>query len=225
MAEQGKLQTVVAYGDSWTYGSVADGWYEAREHDMDRERIHGSWVLQLRRWLQSIDPTMAVHNQGQGGWTSLQGLEQFDSKVEQLQPQLLLLNFGINDWKQPVPLEEYKYAMETMIDRAKQQGCRVILWTSGPISAMSEEHYDWKEPREDGHTLYRFSEVNETIRGLASRYDLILVEVEQAVYSRWLQGEKLSEWFYDAIHFTQPGHDVIFSEMKDALIKHGLLTS
>lgn len=212
--------TLVAYGDSWTYGSVADGWHDARQNGFDRELIYGSWVNQLRRWLQTLQMKTRVYNQGHGGWTSLQGAEAFEDMVSVLHPDLLLLNFGINDWKLPVPMDDYVQAMDSMIYKAKAMSCRIILWTSGPISAQSEEHYGWDHPIDDSHVLYRFSEMNSALREMALKHRVEFVDAERAILRRWEQDAEPVSWFYDAIHFTQPGHDFIFSAMKSNLSKY-----
>jgi lysophospholipase L1-like esterase len=209
--------TIVAYGDSWTYGSVADGWYEAKEAGSDAELIHGSWVLQLRRHLQSMNPNAIVHNCGKGGWTSVQGLEAFGEIVGQLKPDLLLLNFGINDWKRPVPLSEYRLSIERILDKAEALGSACLLWTSGPLSTKSGQTYGWSNPIADEAFPATFEQFNETLRELAVSRRLPLVDAERAIEAEWRSGTDLSGWFYDAIHFTQQGHDLIYHCIKKTI--------
>jgi lysophospholipase L1-like esterase len=213
----GEPLTIVAYGDSWTYGSVAEGWYEAKAAKMDAELIHGSWVLQLRRYVQSINPQAVVLNRGRGGWTSGQGVDAFEQNVKAFAPDLLLLNFGINDWKRPSTLDEYRANMERLLNMTKEMGSDCLLWTSGPVSAASGETYGWSSPREDETYLAPFDSFNDTIRELASARNLTLADAERDIHAVWQAGEDISGWFYDAIHFTQPGHDLIFRCVKNAL--------
>ncbi|TMV46877.1 SGNH/GDSL hydrolase family protein [Paenibacillus mesophilus] len=207
---KGEPVTVVAYGDSWTYGSVAEGWYEAREARMDAELIHGSWVLQLRRHLQSLNPQAVVHNRGRGGWTSAQGLEAFEQNVAAQQPDLLVLNFGINDWKRPIPLSDYRANMERMLTRAEELGCACLLWTSGPLSTESGQTYGWASPVVDGAFPSSFDRFNDSLREFAAARALPLADAEREIEAEWRSGTDISGWFYDAIHFTQQGHDRIF---------------
>lgn len=209
----GEPLTVVAYGDSWTYGSVADGWYEAKAAGANAELIHGSWVLQLRKHLQSVNSKAVVHNRGKGGWTSVQGWESFEPLVESLQPDLLLLNYGINDWKRPIPLHEYRTNMERMINRAKQLGCACLLWTSGPLSTASGQSYGWTKPVADEAFPASFDRFNDTLRELAAAHGLPLADAERDIEAEWRSGTDIAGWFYDAIHFTQQGHDRIFKCM------------
>ncbi|TNJ61881.1 SGNH/GDSL hydrolase family protein [Paenibacillus hemerocallicola] len=207
----GEPVTVVAYGDSWTYGSVADGWYEAREAGLDAELIHGSWVLQLRKHLQSINPNAVVHNRGKGGWTSIQGLDAFGERVAELRPDVLLLNFGINDWKRPIPLGEYRASMERILDETKAIGSACLLWTSGPLSTISGQTYGWKNPVADEAFPATFDQYSDTIRELTVSRNLPLADAEREIEAEWRSGTDISGWFFDAIHFTQQGHDRIFN--------------
>ncbi|MEF3306723.1 SGNH/GDSL hydrolase family protein [Paenibacillus sp. GYB003] len=206
----GEPVTVVAYGDSWTYGSVAEGWYEAKDAGMNAELIHGSWVLKLRRHLQSLNPKAVVHNCGKGGWTSANGSDSFERNVGSLRPDLLVLNFGINDWKRPVPLNDYRANMERMLTRAEELGIACLLWTSGPLSTMSGQTYGWTEPVADAAFPATFDRFNDSLREFAAARGIPLADAEREIVAEWRSGTDISGWFFDAIHFTQQGHDRIF---------------
>lgn len=219
-----KPWTIVAYGDSWTYGSAAEGFDEAVKHADNREFIVGSWVSLLRRSLSATHPGTTVINQGHGGWTSEQGDAQLGELVLSCQPDLLILNFGINDWKQPLPLDRYIASMQRIIERTRDAGCQVLLWTSGPVSAKSEQHYGWSKPRDDSRLLYKFAEISRALHELAARHKVELADVQQVIHHRWETGEDLSGWFYDDIHFLQQGHNVIFEQILASatkMIDHG----
>ncbi|RKN66057.1 SGNH/GDSL hydrolase family protein [Paenibacillus ginsengarvi] len=212
-----KAYTVVAYGDSWTYGSVANGWHEAKEAGYDWELIHGSWFSQLRRWLMQMDPETVIYNQGMPGWKSYQGRDHFERRVAALDPDLLILNFAINDWTNKIPLHIYKTAMDQIMLEAKRIGCQCVVWTSGPVAAASEKSYGFESPMQDSSFPHRFEEYNDTLRNLAAEHRVILADAERVIRRLWESGTEISGWFYDAIHFTQQGHDTIFQCLRDAL--------
>ncbi|GAA3407654.1 SGNH/GDSL hydrolase family protein [Paenibacillus hodogayensis] len=212
-----KPVTVVAYGDSWTYGSVAEGWHEARENGLNPDLIHGSWVSQLRRHLQQMNERATVHNSGKGGWTSAQGLDGFDKGVGELKPDLLILNFGINDWRKPISVEAYRANIELMLEKAEAIGCASLLWTSGPVSAVSGETYGWKQPLEDTAYPEPFARYNDTLRSIAAERGLLLADAEKDIQSVWRSGTDISGWFYDSFHFTQNGHDHLFRSIRSKL--------
>ncbi|WP_158560442.1 SGNH/GDSL hydrolase family protein [Paenibacillus contaminans] len=201
--------SVVTLGDSWTYGSVADGWHEAKAAGMDRELIHGSWAMQLRRTVQERNRSSSVVNSGQGGWTAKQGLEAFDRLVAEFRPDLVVLNFGINDWRKNVPLDDYRSDMETIIDRAEALGAACLLWTSGPVSLAGEQDFGWGEPLDPQNYEHRFNAYNDTIKAIAADRGLPLADAERIIWEEWHAGTDLSGWFYDAFHFKQEGHDRI----------------
>lgn len=225
MAEAKQKLTVVAYGDSWTYGSVSEGWKESVEAGLNPALATGSWVSQFTRWLQQINPQHAVHNEGKPGWRSVQGRDHFTELVASHQPDVLILNFGINDWKGGVDLPTYRSAMEDMILQAKRIPCECILWTSGPVSTSSGEAYGWEHPVQDDHFQASFDQFNDTLRDLAAKHGLILADIEQKIIKEWRDGFALSKHFYDAIHFTQWGHDYIFGCMKSVMLSYPHLTS
>lgn len=200
-----------------TYGSVANGWQEAKEAGYDWELIHGSWFSQLRRWLTQINPVTVVYNQGMPGWKSYQGRDHFERWVAALEPDLLIHNFAINDWTNKIPLFVYRSTMDQIMQDAKRIGCQCVVWTSGPVSAASGESYGYGSPMEDGSFPHRFEEYNDTLRSLAAEHRCILADAERAVRDLWENGTDLSGWFYDAMHLKQQGHDSVFQCLRDGL--------
>lgn len=205
--------SVVTYGDSWTYGSVAEGWHEARDAGYDSALIHGSWALKLKAKLVDLNPQVQFYNLGAGGWTSLQGDEAYEANIAPLHPDYLILNFGINDWKNAVPLSYFSIAMERIIRQAYAIGCQVILWTSGPLSVQSAETYGWSAPWDDTKLLYTYEEFLAEIHRLAASYNLLLADAAQEIVDLWQAGTDISEWFFDSIHFKQEGHDIIYKSL------------
>jgi lysophospholipase L1-like esterase len=212
--------TVVAFGDSWTYGSVADGWHEARDAGLGCESIHGSWAMQLKKILHERNPQVAFYNKGVGGWKSGQGLAAFEEKVMTHRPNLLLLNFGINDWKGNVVLSDYEMAMEGMIQKTLQAGCHCVLWISGPLSIQSDEHYGWHSPVNDSGFPHSYEEFTDVLHKLAAKYDLLIADAAKEIMTLWQSETDLSGWFHDAIHFKQDGHNLILKSMIKTLSLH-----
>ena len=211
--------SIVAYGDSWTFGSVAEGWYEAVKAERDATLVHGSWASQLGKRLLQINANTCFFNKGVPGWTALNGHEAFAEIMERCKPDYILLNFGINDWKNDVLIADYTAAMENMIRRALAVDCGVVLWTSGPLSTCTGQTYGWDKPVEDSTFPHRFEEFNAVLRGFAAKYDLPLADAAAGIETLWEDGTDLSDWFYDAIHFKQEGHDFIYSSLIRLLLQ------
>lgn len=214
-----KPLTVVAYGDSWTYGSVAGGWQEAKLAGYDWELIHGSWFSQIKRWLTQHNPETIVYNQGMPGWKSYQGRDRFEQLVAALEPDILILNFGINDWTNKIPLFVYRSAMDEMMRESKRIGCECVVWTSGPVASAGGESYGYGKPLEDSGFPHRFDEYNDTLRSLAAEHRVVPADAERVIRNLWENGADLAGWFYDATHLTQQGHDLIFQCVRERLMQ------
>lgn len=130
-------------------------------------------------------------------------MDSFEQNVGSLQPDLLVLNFGINDWKRPVPLNDYWSNMDRMLTCTEELGIACLLWTSGPLSTVSG-------PVADAAFPATFDGFNDSLREFAAARGLPLADAEREIKVEWRSGMDISGWFFDAIHFTQQGHDHIF---------------
>lgn len=107
-----KKASIVFYGDSITEGWTASGhlWEWSIEPHMH------SWVRMVESYLEKkYDASIDVTNEAKGGWTTNDGLSNYDIKMngsiphkhateeiershDKLNPDLLVLGFGMNDW-------------------------------------------------------------------------------------------------------------------------------
>ncbi|MBO9604650.1 MAG: SGNH/GDSL hydrolase family protein [Paenibacillaceae bacterium] len=216
MERQDKM-TIVAYGDSWTYGSVAEGWYEARDRGYDSSLITGSWASMLRDVVAARNAQAAVFNEGVGGWTAPRGLEAYAEKVAPHRPDYVILNFGINDWKNGLPLADYEAAMNAIVARVKEDGGQAVLWTSGPLSVAGVQTYGWPQPWDGSKLAHTFAEFTAALHRLAEAHDLPLADAAADIEALHASGEDLRDWFFDSIHFKQQGHDMILRRIAATL--------
>ncbi|MBZ0274235.1 SGNH/GDSL hydrolase family protein [bacterium] len=117
---------VVAFGDSTTAAVNISGspwWPEILQALMTR----------------ALEKPVRVVNAGIPGTSVRQGLERLSRDALSLEPELVLVSFGLNDgqvmnvagedivtW---VPFEEYRESLAEMIDRVRGAGADAILWT------------------------------------------------------------------------------------------------
>ncbi|MCU6709685.1 SGNH/GDSL hydrolase family protein [Paenibacillus sp. J5C_2022] len=214
---EGNTVSIVAYGDSWTFGSVAEGWHEARAR-LDATLIHGSWASQLGEELLQNNANLSFFNEGVRGRTALKGHDAFADMMDRCKPAYIVLNFGINDWKGDVSIADYTAAMERMIKQALAADCGVVLWTSGPLSTCTGRTYGWDQPVEDHAFPHRFEEFNAVLHSLAAQFDLPLADAAAGIEKLWEDGSDLSGWFFDAFHFKQEGHDFIYRSLSSLLL-------
>ena len=150
--ENDKKASIVFYGDSITEGWTASGhkWEWSIEPNMS------SWVYMVEDYLEvKYDAQIDVTNEAIGGWTTAQGLANFDIKMEgsvphrhshesedrshsTLNPDLLVLGFGMNDWT--LDPAAYRTMIAQIVAKyyAANPNGNVILISSMPANVDTE---------------------------------------------------------------------------------------
>lgn len=198
-----KLITIVCMGDSITFGQHLDPklrWssllhdhYDARFQDSD---IH-----------------IQVLNRGISGETTRMGLERFAADVQNASPDIMTLQFGLNDcncWLSDRGLPRVSPAafhanLIEMIARARQFGCRhIILSTNHPTlrrkPMLSGERYD------DANARY-----SAIMRSVAKGTDVTLCDIRQAFAG--FSDAELSRMllpYPDHLHLSAEGNQVYY---------------
>ena len=103
---------IVAFGDSLTSG-----------HRLARKDAYPS-ILQAK--LTSAGLTFTVVNEGVSGDTTARALRRLDRALSD-QPQILILELGVNDGLRGVPVPQVKTNLATIIEAAQAQHIQVLL--------------------------------------------------------------------------------------------------
>jgi len=103
---------IVAFGDSLTSG-----------HRLARKDAYPS-ILQTK--LKSAGLPVTVVNEGVSGDTTARALRRLDSALEQ-QPQILILELGVNDGLRGVPVPQVKANLAKIIETAQARDIQVLL--------------------------------------------------------------------------------------------------
>jgi acyl-CoA thioesterase I len=122
--KEGKPQTMVTYGTSLTQG--------------------GAWVGQVEAVLKERFPGLVtVINSGQSGMWSAWGVEHLEERVLRRKPDLVLIEFAINDAHVPynTPVDAARRNLETMIDRilAARADTEIVLMTMNTCVGPARE--------------------------------------------------------------------------------------
>ncbi|WP_309380574.1 SGNH/GDSL hydrolase family protein [Cerasicoccus frondis] len=166
--------------------------------------------------------SIKVINKGIGGNCAINGWSRFERDVVSLEPDHLVLYFGINDaCNRNIPLPEYESTMRQMIKRAQEIDVKtIVLVTPNPIVSeyVYERHPEHREtlPNMQEH----LSTFAEAIRELAKEYNLPLVDLEKIVNEHGgatteassLLRNPANSYSRDGIHLTPEGYE-IFAEM------------
>lgn len=195
--------TLVFFGDSITEGQYVH--HSLRWAELVSTRLKAQFGAQL-------DPERQFHYvHGVSGETTRQGLERFPRQVQQLCPDVLTIQFGLNDcncWDSDrgaprVSPEAYRANLVEMIDRARRFGTRqIILSTNHPT--LRSRILVSGQTLEDRRVVY-----NDLVREVARQCEVQLCDIAAAfdfAAPDVLAGLLLPE--PDVLHLSPSGHRV-----------------
>lgn len=177
---------IVAFGDSITEG------YETPASFVDY------WEEALRRKFPAAP--LRIINSGRCGDTTFDAVDRFRRDVAAHRPDLVSVQFGINDCFSTVYRSEFRENLQWIILRIREETrAETVLVTS--MLPRNEN---------DQESLMRYYDV---IRHYASEYKLPIVELD-ALWRRALRGERDFDSLVlpDGIHPSDQGHRLIAEE-------------
>lgn len=191
--------TVVFFGDSITEGQYVD------------PALRWTNLIQDELTLAYLDTPVSINflNKGISGETSRQGLERFARDVQQNEPDIMTLEFGLNDcncWisdrgypRNPLPV--YRANMVEIIERARLFGAREVI--------MQTNHETLKRKvMLSGETLESARKrYNETQREIAAEMGVTLCDIEREFGPMTdAQLEQTLLGYPDHLHLSIAGH-------------------
>ena len=135
-----------------------------------------------------------------GGENSWQGQKRFKKEVLSHHPDVLLLDYALND--RSIGLEKAKTAWEKMIQKALRQGIKIILLTPSP-----DQRVDILAP---GNPLALHAE---QIRALAGKYHIGLADPLAQFQKLLEEGKALKDYMSHVNHPNAKGHEIIAQEV------------
>jgi len=137
-------------------------------------------------------------------------LERLDGDVIALEPDLLLLSYGLNDSRGGTPADVFRRAYQELIDRVRARIDPLIVILN--VYYMHEELYslpDWDASNYDVTEVF-----NLIIRQLAESNDLILADVWSA--------EVGVDWIIDPDHChpNDLGHRIVANRVFEAIVRN-----
>ncbi|MGW8399569.1 SGNH/GDSL hydrolase family protein [Streptomyces lydicus] len=157
------------------------------------------WADRVAGVLRAVRPDLEYLNVSEIGATTAQTLENQARRMAEFSPDLLHVPCGANDLvRRRLDFGEIERTLRQMYDLAKGTGALLTTFTLGRAYVVPV-FPDWPE---------RIAAVNEIVRGLASEYDAIVVDMwDHPVNDR---GNLLSE---DRLHFSTSGQAVMATEV------------
>jgi lysophospholipase L1-like esterase len=194
--------TVVHMGDSITFGQYLDPALR--------------WTTLIEERLRQTSPAaqrFRTFNRGISGETTRMGLERFPQDVQDLEPDLMTLQFGLNDcncWVTDrgaprVSREAFKANLIEMIERARRFGARQIILSTNHRT-LRHDVLPSGEVYEDANERY-----SETIREVAAESAVLLCDIREAFEP--FSDAELAELLLpdpDLLHLSEEGNRVYF---------------
>ncbi|MEV0250894.1 SGNH/GDSL hydrolase family protein [Nocardia sp. NPDC050712] len=164
------------------------------------------WPDRLAALLTEVNPDLAYLNTGKIGATSGQVVAGQLDRVLEFRPDLVHLTCGGNDlFTAGGSLGELRANLDTLFAALAGTGAQVTTFTVSDVWEVARLA-PMRPMRE------RMAQLNELLREVAARYDVLLVEF-------WEHPLRLREDLMsaDLIHFSSSGHAVVATEMVRAL--------
>jgi len=204
--EEGKPLTIVAFGDSTT-------------------APRGNLVVYsmiLERELTAEGRRVSVINSGKGGDNTTSAAERFETDVLAHHPDLVIIQFGINDsavdvWNGAtdprVAIDDYERSLEGFVTALSDRGCAAIIMTSNPLrwtdklkELYGKPPYNPDDP--EGFNLL-LGDYVERARRVAARHGLPMVDSFRAFkeYGE-VEGQSVDDLLLDGMHPNAAGHEI-----------------
>jgi acyl-CoA thioesterase-1 len=185
--EAGADVAIVAYGDSITAGFAV------------RRGFPSFW----KQMLEDKYPEAGVEmiNSGISGDTTMDGLARLDWAVLSYEPDLITINFGINDCVMGLGLEELEMNLVEMVRRIRAgPGSEILLLSSQPLETPPYDHL--------------VLDYYQAVERVAREMDVGFVDVHGAWMRRVEQGTPLSSLILPGLdHPNEAGYRIIAGEL------------
>lgn len=136
-----------------------------------------------------------------GGENSLQGAKRFESDVLSLKPDLVTLDYALND--RGLDMKAVKEAWKSMVVSAQQKGILVVLMTPTP---------DMREDILDGSSA--LAQHAKQVRDLAEETGAKLVDSYKKFYELKSSGRDLEGYMSQVNHPNRAGHEIVAAELE-----------
>lgn len=138
---------------------------------------------------------------GIGGENSQDGEKRFESDVLTHKPDVLTIDYGLNDRR--IGLQAAEESWEKMITLALEREIKVILCTPTWDNHFYAQDEEW----------YQLEEHAEQIRTLADRYNIGLADSFEAFRKKIDQPLDLAKYLSHVNHPTEAGHQLVADEI------------
>ncbi len=161
-----------------------------------------SYPMQVLKIVKEKYPFAVINiiNTSIGGENSLSGEKRFDSTVLNHHPDVLFIDYALND--RSAGLDKAAKAWSTIIEKALKRNIKVILLTPSP-----DQRVDILSPDNEleKHALQ--------IKALAKKYNVGLIDSYQEFRNKVISGEPITNYMSQVNHPNQKGNYLIANKI------------
>ena len=161
-----------------------------------------SYPMQVLKIVKEKYPFAVINiiNTSIGGENSLSGEKRFDSTVLNHHPDVLFIDYALND--RSAGLDKAAKAWSTMIEKALKRNIKVILLTPSPDQRVDILSTDNELEK---HALQ--------IKALAKKYNVGLIDSYQEFRNKVISGEPITNYMSQVNHPNQKGNYLIANKI------------
>lgn len=183
--------------------------------------LHEGWIPRISKDMavvsQSSDVDIIVTNTSANGRTSRQALLNIEYEVQSHSPEILLIQFGMNDcnyWRTDkghprVSKKAFEANLEEIISRVTLFGTKKIFLNTNHPTLLIEN------PFPNSNLTYQQSneDYNNCIRRVAAQSDVELIDIEAEFFSYIVEAETELQRLLleDQLHLSVEGHQLYHS--------------
>jgi lysophospholipase L1-like esterase len=220
LAGQTKALRIVAFGDSTT---------------APRKTIENVYADRLAEALGKEGVAVEVINAGVPGNTTEHARKRFERDVMARDPDVVILQFGINDsaidvWRNPpatgprVGKGRYEENLRHLIRTLKARGVKVILMTPNPLRWTAKTKRLYGKPPYDPDDPDGFEGMlpayRAAMRQVAEQEEVPLVDVFAAFMAYGQQeGRSVDDLLLDGMHPNDQGHRIVAERLREEIAR------
>ena len=204
------MKRILIFGDSVTYGAwdIEGGWVDKLKCDFHKLTVN-----------PSVSGKYQLFNLGIGGNTTRDLLNRIESEISARissgWENVIVIANGLNDSRDnaqgniEVPIEEFKTNLEKIISIAKNYTSDILLLSLTNVAQPELRFKDYIYYKD------RIQVFNKTIEDISKEMKINLVKFES-----FNDQNKIDSFLYtDGLHPNNKGHDEMYKEVKNELLK------
>lgn len=161
-------------------------------------------------------------NRGISGQTSAQALLRFDEHISYLQPDIIILQVGVNDIKllpllpktQKDIVEACKYNIKRIVEKAQNLGASVIVTTIFPLAHGKIPYRSRPTSQTIAEIEKNLSEVNDYIHSLENEENVIVFDSYKILED---DGKVKKKYARDLLHLNENGYEALNKDLSKIL--------